>query len=445
MNQPPPVATERSGIASILRNFAWIIGGKGFGAICSLVYLAILSRSLGLKDFGHFSLIFGIAQALVAIVGFQTWQTLVRYGAGFVKSGDWPRLGRLAWICGSIDVLGAVTGCCIACVIFIGFAEILELNRDFVNMGLAFNCALMWSRMTTPVGIVRVLDRFDIGSYVEAIVPAGRLLASLVIVLSGPSVGKFLLAWAIFDVLSGLIFWVAAWRLVPRALHRDHFGHWSQTVEENPGIVRFFATTLASSSLDSLYKQGPLLAVGYFMGTSAAGLYRLADQLAQGISRFAALIPRVVFPEFAKAQAGGNMGEGEFRDLARKVVLMTGGAGALVVVVALLFGQQLLELVGGDEFASGRFILLPIAIGASFELAAVAFEPLLFSTGHAGRALVVRLLSLVVLAAAVLLLLPYGPVGVGWAVAAGLFAAYLAMSLSVWQLLRQRAQRHTAG
>ena len=34
--------------------------------------------SLGLKDFGHFSLIFASAQALIAFVGFETW----RYGAG---------------------------------------------------------------------------------------------------------------------------------------------------------------------------------------------------------------------------------------------------------------------------------------------------------------------------------------------------------------------------
>jgi O-antigen/teichoic acid export membrane protein len=78
--QSTPVPA-RNGLLNIVRNLAWILGGKTFGAICSLVYLAVLARSLGLRDFGHFSLLFGTAQALVAIAGFQTWQTLVRFGA----------------------------------------------------------------------------------------------------------------------------------------------------------------------------------------------------------------------------------------------------------------------------------------------------------------------------------------------------------------------------
>ena len=438
MNQPSSVGSARTGFANLSRNFAWIIGGKGFGAVSSLIYLAVLSRSLGLKDFGHFALIFGIAQALVAITGFQTWQTLVRYGAALVPAGDWSRLGRLTWMCGAIDVLGAVVGCGVAVIIFIGFAEQLELNKNYIDIALAFSCMMMWSRMTTPIGIVRVLDRYDIGSYVEAVVPAGRLIASVIIVLTGATVTKFLVAWAFFDLLAGILYWVAAWRLVPKALHYNEFGHWRRTLGENPGIVRFFGTTLASSSLDSLYKQGPLLAVGYLLGTSAAGLYRLGDQLAQGISRFAALIPRVVFPEFAKAQSEGGLGERAFRDLARKVIIMTGCAGLAVVMVALLFGQQLTGLVGGADFASGGAILVPIAIGASFELAAVAFEPLLFSTGLALRALAVRLFSLAVLGAGILVFLPYGAVGVAWAVAVGMAAGYAAMSVIVWHVLRRK-------
>ena len=81
MQPPQEPAQRRDGLSNILRNLAWILGGKGFGAVCSFFYLAILARSLGLKDFGHFSLIFGTAQALVAVAGFQTWQTLVRFGA----------------------------------------------------------------------------------------------------------------------------------------------------------------------------------------------------------------------------------------------------------------------------------------------------------------------------------------------------------------------------
>ena len=82
------------------------------GALCGLAYLAIITRSLGLKGFGHFSLIFGTAQALIWIVGFQSWRTVVRYGAPYVHAKDWLAFGRLNHVLGldSVCVLPSPQG-----------------------------------------------------------------------------------------------------------------------------------------------------------------------------------------------------------------------------------------------------------------------------------------------------------------------------------------------
>lgn len=434
MQAKPEPDARRPGLSNIFRNLAWILGGKGFGAVCSLIYLAVLSRSLGMKDFGHFSLIFGTAQALVAIAGFQTWQTLVRFGAAAVVQKDWRRFGRLIWFCTSLDILGAITGCIIAALVFQLFSQALELNQEFVQMAFWFNCALLWSRLTTPNGIVRVLDRFDIGSYVEAVVPLGRLIASGVILMTGPSVGKFLLAWAFFDLLAAALYWVAAWRLAPDAFRREHFGRWRQTLAENDGVRSFFGITYLSTTFDAIMKQGPLLAVGYFLGTSAAGLYRLADQLAQGVKQLAVLIARAVLPEFALSQMSDETHR--FERLVKSVTRIAAFAGVVVLLLAVFAGEPLLSLIGGEDYARGAVILLPLAIGAAFELASVSYEPMLYSTGHAAYALRVRLLSLCVLLVAIVTLVAWGPVGVGWAVAIAMALFYLAMTVTVWLILR---------
>ncbi|ANY20766.1 Inner membrane protein YghQ [Tsuneonella dongtanensis] len=434
MSEATRPADRRNGLNSIMRNVAWLIGGKGFGAICSLVYLALLSRSLGLKDFGHFSLIFGTAQALVALTSFQTWQTIVRYGAAPVHDRQWDQFGRLVWFCASIDLLGVALGCLVAVVVFFGFGDALSLNPEYTVMAFWFVCALLISRMTTPTGVVRGLDRFDIGSYVEAIVPAGRLIAAGAIVLTGPSVARFLLAWAFFDLVSGFLYWVAARKVAPQALRFGNFGRWSEALVENPGIRSFFAMTFASAALDALFKQGPLLAVGYFLGTSAAGLYRLADQLAQGISRFAQLIARAVLPEFARATARDD--RGDFGKLVQQVSIMAASGGAIVTLLAVVAGQWLLVLVGGEQFAKGAPILLPLVIASSFELAAVSFEPLLLSTGHAIKAVAARAVSIGALAAAFLLFVSEGVMIASWAVPIGMALSSAGMAIAVNRVLR---------
>jgi len=430
--------TKRKGLPNILSNIAWLAGGKGFGAVCSLLYLALLAQSLGVRDFGHFSLIFGTGQALVAIAGFQTWQTMVRFGAQAIHQQDWDRFGRLAGFCGALEAAGALLGCVIAYVIYFGFADQLGLNPAYVHMAFAFNCALVWARVTTPNGIVRVLNRFDVSIYVEAVVPAGRVIAALVIVATGPSVGKFLFAWAAIDLLAAALYWFAAWRLAPQALKLRHLRRFRHTLEENPGAARFFGITYLTSTLDALFKQGPLLAVGYFLGTSAAGIYRLADQLAQGFGKLSALLGRAIYPEIALARMASSAID--FSRLVLQVTAIAGIGGVVVTIAALLFGSDLLALIGGSAYAQGGAILLPLVIGAAFEMASVSYEPVLHSTGHAAYPLLARAIAVVILAVAILALASMGPAGIGWAVAIGLASGYAAMSAIVWVVLRRDRQ-----
>ncbi len=325
MPAPDPARTERSGFANILRNLGWLLGGKGFAAVCSLAYLAILARSLDLKDFGHFALIFATGQLLCALATFETWQTVVRFGAEHVRNRDWRSFGNLTWLCGSIDAFGAAVGCVIAAVVYYGFGSLLDLNPAYIDMGFAFACAMLWSRMTTPTGVVRVLDRFDIGTYVEAVMPAGRLIASLIILALGASVGRFLFAWALFDLLVGALYWLAAYRLAPEALRWSNFRNPLSALREERALRRFLAITYGATSLDALTRQGPLLAVGYFLGTSAAGLYRLADQLALGVARVANMVARAALPEFVMARVDTNASE--FRTMVRQVTMLSSAGG----------------------------------------------------------------------------------------------------------------------
>jgi O-antigen/teichoic acid export membrane protein len=433
--QTPAAPPPRKGLSNIIGNLGWILGGKGFGAVCSLAYLAVLSQSLGVRGFGHFALIFGTGQALVAVVGFQTWKTLVRFGAEAVHRQDWARFGRLVWLCGTIDAVGAALGCVLAGVIYYGFAELLDLNPDFVDIAFLFSCVLLWARQTTPNGIVRVLDRFDMATYVEALVPVGRLVAALAIMATGPSVRNYLIAWATIDLFNGLVYWIASARIAPHALRRRHFGPFSLTLREHPGVIGFFGITYAGSILDALFKQGPLLAVGHFLGPSAAGIYRLADQLAQGFGKVSQLLSRAVYPEFARARlANGVAG---FRRLVLQVTAIAGGAGLVVTVLALLVGADLLALVGGAEFARGGVVLIPLIVGAAFDLAGATYEPILHSLGHAFLPLLARALAGLALVAAVVQLAGLGAVGIGWAVALGFAIAYLLLSLLVFVALRR--------
>lgn len=422
-------------MARIVANTAWLLGGKGFGALCSLGYLAILTRTLGLKGFGHFSLIFGTAQALVAIAGFQTWRVVVRYGAPHVHEENWDKFGRLGMLCGALDAIGAVAGSAVAFVVICGFGEELDLNPAFVDTAFAFNVAMVWALVSAPTGIVRALHRFDMAVYVEAIVPVGRLLAAIAIWLAGPSVARFLFAWAVVDLMEAALYWAMARKLCPQAVRLSNLRHWRLALQENPGVERFILITYVGASLEAVMRHGPLLAVGGLVGTKAAGLYRLASQLTQAMSKFSLLLARAVYAEIARMRVATPVAE--FRKLAIQTSVFAGIAGAIVVGIILIAGRELLAIVGGSDFEKGAVILVPLAIAASLDLASVAFEPVLHSTGRARFALIARAIALLALVGAMAVLIGNGVEGAAWAVAAAASVSYAAMGLMALRTLRR--------
>jgi O-antigen/teichoic acid export membrane protein len=66
-----------------------------------------------------------------------------------------------------------------------------------------------------------------------------------------------------------------------------------------------------------------------------------------------------------------------------------------VVILAVVFGRQLLALIGGEEFRQGYAVLIPLTVATCFDLASVAFELVLHSTGRARHALAARFAGLV--------------------------------------------------
>ena len=423
-------------LGRMLANTAWLLGGKGFGALCSLAYLAILARSLGLKDFGHFSLIFASAQALIAFVGFETWRTVVRYGAAHVHAEDWGAFGRLAMLAGLLDLVGALLGVGIAWTIYYQFDDLLGLNAALRDDAFLFTCAMVFALVSAPTGIVRALDRFDVAVYVEAVVPLGRLIAAVVIWLTGPSLFRFLFAWAAIDLIEAALYWIVARKLSPRAIRLRNLRNWRKATEDNPGIGRFFLITWGSAALDALGKQGPLLAVGYLVSTSAAGLFRLAAQLSQGLGKLSTLLMRAAYAEINRARVTAE--PAEFRKLVQSTSALAAGAGALVLLLAALFGRMLLELIGGPEFGPAYVVLIPLTVAACFELASVAFEPVLHSTGRARHALVARLAGLGAMVTGIAFLIGNEAAGqIALAVAVGGAVTYLVLGLMAFHTLRK--------
>ncbi|WP_109354879.1 lipopolysaccharide biosynthesis protein [Sphingorhabdus sp. EL138] len=384
--EPTGAKPEKTGIKRIIANTGWLLGGKGFGGILSLFYLAILTRTLGVAGFGQFALITGTAQAIALIVTFQTWQVVIRFGARNIKGAEnRQQFGRLVGLCTLLDIAGAVTGCILAYFAVGWLAPFFGWDDELAQNALIFALVMLLSIKSTPTGILRVENRFDLAAYAEAIIPTVRLIGTLIVWFTDPRLINFLAVWALSEVIHAIGYWLfAAWNsrdiMSPRNLFRV-----KRAARENRGIGEFLLISNLGSTLAGLSQNISLLIVGYFVGPTAAGLYRLASQLSVAMTKISVLLSRAIFAEvnLMRAQQGAEAMKVLFRKASR-MLFMTGGTVILIVVA---IGQPALFYMSGPEFLPAYPLLILLAAAASVDLAGAIYEPTLLSGSGARTAL----------------------------------------------------------
>ncbi|WP_066780171.1 lipopolysaccharide biosynthesis protein [Sphingomonas sp. CCH5-D11] len=416
-----------------LRNVGWLLTGKGVGAILSIVYLALATRSLGVQTFGVFTLILSTAQAVAALVGFQTWQIVVRFGMAHRERGSAAALARLIRFCLALDIGGALVG-----IIIAGVALWLMQGHFGWSAGLAwqafgFSVVLLLSVRSTAVGILRLHDRFAIGAGADAVTPIARFVGAVIAVWQDASVTGFLIAWAAAEVLTATGYWISATRVAPHAI-----GGWrgvSGAPSENPGIWHFALVTNLNTTVNAASRQFAVVLVGLLTGAAAAGNYRLAYQLSQSLVRLADLFARGVFPEVTRAHASQR--PEELRKLVRQSARLALGVGLATCLLVPPLGKPALYLIAGEAYLGAFPVLVLLGLAAGLDIMAVGFEPVLLGTGHAARALRIRMFSAVVLFCLVVLLMPgFGIIGAGVASLAASAVALIALMRSAYALTR---------
>lgn len=425
-------AASRGPIGRAIRNAGWLLGGKGVGGVFSLVYLALAARSLGVGGFGVFTLVLTYGTATANLVQFQSWQTVIRYGAGHLAAGRLDALRRVLAFTALLDLGAASIGAIIAaaCAPLVG--TLLGWTAGEAHVAALFSASLVFGLRGTPTGVLRLFDRFDLAAYSETALPAMRLIGALAVFASGASVAGFLLAWAVAELVTTIVMWISA----VRELHRQGIAATGGlalggVVAENPQLWRFAWTTNLTSSINLVWQQLPTLAVGGVAGAATAGGYRLAVQLTAALSKPASSLARSVYPEFAKLAVEG--GAPALAPLVKRSARIAGVGGLGVVLLIAVAGPTALSLIGGRDYGFAYPFLVLLSIAAAIDLCGFGLEPALVALGRAGTILAIRIIAALIYAALLASLLAvFGAAGAAIATI-GAAIVVVAMLLVQWR------------
>lgn len=418
----------------VVANAGLLLGGRTMTALLGLGYMALCARGLGVTQFGVLVLIHAFAQFLGDVVKFQSWQTVLQYGAKPLLEGrvaDFQRVLRFTLV---LDLASSVIGVGIGLVGAVAFADRLGWTAAYAPAAAGYVLSVAFMVSAAPLGLLRLFDRFDIMAKQTALIGLVRLAGSAVAFALHAPLQGYLLAWGLGPLAGFIYLATGSWRELDRRGLLTAFPWGGSLTAGMPGVWRFAWATNLSATVDVAFTHSMTLMVGGLLGAADAGMWRIGRQIADAIAKPATLLIPALYPELARLREAA--GERTMWKLALQVGGVGGGVGLLLLGVSVFAGAPLLGLIMGPAFMAAAAVMTWQVAAAVIGIVELPMEPMLVSLGKAGATMRMKLgLSIAFLAILVPVVHRFGLIGAGAALVGSAVAQGLGMA---WILLRRR-------
>ena len=373
---------------SLLKNTGYLAISKAVAAIAGIAVLAFSGRSLGLQTFGILILVASYAQAANGLAKFQTWQLVVRFGGNALARSDFGTFKRAIGFGLGLDLLSGFVGMIAALALLPMLGGWFGIERPYLAAAAAYCLIIPLMAASTPVGVLRALDRFDLLSWQGTMKPILRAVLTGIAFLDGWGFNAFLFIWLGTELVSELTLWLLCAREMKR---RDLIAGTRPTLrpKELDRAWAFAIRVNLTYSLESAWGPIARLVVGGLLGPASAAAYRVAASLADSVKKPTDLLAKAYYPEVVRMDFATKH---PWRLMLRGTAL-AGLIGLIALLTMGLAGRQLIDAVFGPGFESVYPVLLIMMLVPAIGILTFPLPSMLLALDRPSAPLVARLVG----------------------------------------------------
>jgi O-antigen/teichoic acid export membrane protein len=407
-------------------NAGRLLTASGIAAFVGLLATALTARALGPEGYGILALTLAYQLTIGKLVTFDAWQAIIKFGSEALERGDRQALRQLIKFGFCLDIGSAVVGTVLAVALAGPVISLLGWDQSVRSLLVLYSLLILFSFSGTPIGVLRLFDRFDLLSYAAIVNAVLRLVGVLWCLLVRHSLYDFVLVYLITGVVGQLYQIVVSLGVLRTQNMGDIAREPLQGIRRRfPGIVDYVWTTNLAMTVRMLSREADELIIAGLTTPAALGLFRVAKMYARILPQLADPLSQAIYPELARAWARGD--RRRFVSLIKRATLFTIAAAFSGWFVFVMLGPWVIRLTVGPAFQDAYGVAVLYMLAMVVFLCSFAFTPALLAMGLTRRSFFANLAATVVYFG---LLFPF----VRWVGIAGASLAYVGFFLS-WALL----------
>ena len=345
---------------TIIRNSAYLGSGNVVSALLGLVALSCAGKGMSSEMFGVLVVIQSYTKAVSDFAKFQTWQFIVQFGMPALVSKNIQRFRDVIAFSFGLDITSGAIAMLIGMSLLPLLSKSLGLDAEDFKLALLYCTLIPSMASSTPTGILRTLDRFDLIAVQQAVKPFLIAIGSLISYFCNLGFAGFVITWFVSNLTGAALFWwFAARELRRKALHGALRPRLLTSARRIDGAWNFVWTTNLSHSIWAARNSCSTVLVGIILGPSAAGLFKIAMTVFNATGTPASLLGKSFYPEIMRLDPASK------RPwlLGLRSAALAGGIGILVALAVFVVGKPLISFVFGYKYVEA-YDLIKIMLGA---------------------------------------------------------------------------------
>lgn len=206
---------------SILRNAAYLGSGSVASALLGLLALSCAGKGMSPEMFGVLVVIQAYTKAVSDFIKFQTWQFVVQFGTPALEHQNTGRFRDVVAFSFGLDIASGVIAVLGGMIMLPFLSHALGLDSESFWLAMLYCTLIPSMTSSTPTGVLRAFNRFDLIAIQQAIKPFLQAVGSVISYYFDLGFPGFIVTWYASNLIGGTLFW---WFTARELRRRDIHG-----------------------------------------------------------------------------------------------------------------------------------------------------------------------------------------------------------------------------
>lgn len=378
---------QSAAIKNIKRNASILLSGNIGANILALLSLSVFTYSQGVELFGYYILVLTCVEIVSKIFVVDTWQAVIKFVPEFEKEDKQELLLMFLKLSFILEFLSLL----LAAALLLSFGDLLfeffnVPDRYWHELKLLMT-VIIFQGLEISTGIFRVFNKFSVQVRILIYSAGLKLLVFMFLSLLKADFSYFIYG-AVF--VQFVTFVMRLWMLLSLMKQKEIglpkvlSSRVDRSTLKAHRVFPFIVYNNLSISVRMVSRQFDSVVIGKLLGPEVVGLYRIAKEVANIISRLTDPIYQSIYPEFSRLLSQNK--KSEAKRIAKKIAFYIGLVGLFFYVVFFLFGEWGIGMAFGEEFKAAYPIALVYFIAIFIAMISLPIVPLMLSLGMAKQA-----------------------------------------------------------